>query len=340
MLLRGFWTVLATAFTFAVIGLSMAMNLAFGYSLGTNPANARMLAGLSVACDGLKSLLPLFIAWQLAEKHRLAALAATLLFVLLLAYGTASAIGFAAENGMTLATSREGKKAGLEDSVADLAAAEARLAALPPHRLRGLVEAEISALRKDAVWDVTKGCTDATRAASREFCKRVDALKGELAVAIEARVLAARIEALKADIRKARDAGAGREPDPQAKAIAQLAGLDAQAVRAALAWLLALTVEAISAFGLFAIAWHRRRPERGEQRGARDRPWRLVSREEATAAPPVPRLPAAIGAADPAASGDDRGSGARTTRPRGTRSLSSPVSPLEIQVDQPAEGER
>ena len=80
MLLRAFWTVLATAFTFAVIGLSMAMNLAFGYSLGTNPANARMLAGLSVACDGLKSLLPLFIAWQWAEKHRLAALAATLLF--------------------------------------------------------------------------------------------------------------------------------------------------------------------------------------------------------------------------------------------------------------------
>ena len=79
MLLRGFWTVVATAFTFAVIGLSMAMNLAFGYSLGTNPANARMLAGLSVACDGLKSLLPLFIAWQWAEKHRLGGgLAATL----------------------------------------------------------------------------------------------------------------------------------------------------------------------------------------------------------------------------------------------------------------------
>src|SRR5687767_8077263 len=107
MLLRGFWTALATAFTFAVIGLSMAMNLAFGYSLGTNPANARMLAALSVACDGLKSLLPLFIAWQWAEKHRLAALAATLLFLLLLAYGAASAIGFAAENGMTLASSRE-----------------------------------------------------------------------------------------------------------------------------------------------------------------------------------------------------------------------------------------
>ena len=66
---------------------------------------------------------------------------------------------------------------------------------------------------------------------------------------------------LKADIRKAKDAGAGRESDPQAKAIAQLAGLDAAHVRAALAWLLAIVVEAISAFGLFAIT------RRGAARG-------------------------------------------------------------------------
>ena len=57
-----------------------------------------ILAALSVACDGLKALLPLFIAWQWAERHRLAAAAGAALFALLLAYGTGSAIGFAAEN--------------------------------------------------------------------------------------------------------------------------------------------------------------------------------------------------------------------------------------------------
>jgi hypothetical protein len=268
-MLRGLWTVLATGFVIAVIALSMAMNLAFGYSLGTNPANARMLAALSAACDGLKSLLPLFIAWQWAEKHRLAAAAATLLFVLLLAYGTASAIGFAAENRMTVANTQQGKQAGLEDSLADLAAAEARLARLPPHRLGAVVEAEISALQKDAIWDVTKGCTDATRAASREFCKRIDTLKGELAAAAEADALRTRIGGFKADIRKARQAGAGREADPQAKAIARLAGIDPANVRAALAWLLAIVVEAVSAFGLFAIT-RRSAPGQG--------PWRLEMR--------------------------------------------------------------
>jgi hypothetical protein len=335
MLLRGFWTVLATAFVFAVIGISMAMNLAFGYSLGTDPANARMLAGLSVACDGLKSLLPLFIAWQWAERHRLAAFAATLLFVLLLAYGAASAIGFAAENGMAMASGREGKKAGLDESVADLAAAEARRAGLPAHRLRGVVEAEISALQKDAIWDLTKGCSEATRPASREFCKKIDSLKGELAVAREAGTLAGRIDSLKADIRKAREAGAGREADPQARAIARLASLDAAHVRAALAWLLALVVEAISAFGLFAITRRRR-----EGRGAGHEPWRLVSRGDAAAALSVPRLPAIILPPQPPTSREVDGAAADTAPPRKPRSLPRPPSQQDIQVDQPAEGER
>jgi hypothetical protein len=333
-MLRGFWTVLATGFVAAVIGLSMAMNLAFGYSLGTNAANARMLAGLSVACDGLKSLLPLFIAWQWAERHRLAAFAAALLFVLLLAYGAASAIGFAAENGMTMAADQQGRRTGLEGAVADVGAAEVRLAGLPPHRLRGLVDAEISGLQKDAVWDVTKGCTEATRPASRDFCKKIDGLKGELAVAREAGTLAARIDGLKADIRKAREAGAARDADPQAKAIAQLAGLDPSHVRAALAWLLAIVVEAISAFGLFAIASRRRR----EGSAAGHETWRLVSREDAAAA--VPSLPAAIYPAQRAVIGTGHGTGLDAASPRKARSLPRPLSPQDIQVDQPAEGER
>ena len=106
-MLRAFWTVLAATFTLAVIALSMAMNFAFGYGLGSSEANARMLGALSVACDGLKSLLPLFIAWHWADKHHLAATAATLLFMILLAYGTASAIGFAAENRGHVTSSRD-----------------------------------------------------------------------------------------------------------------------------------------------------------------------------------------------------------------------------------------
>jgi len=278
-MLRGFWTVLATGCTLAVIGLSMAMNFSFGYGLGTSEANARILGALSVACDGLKALLPLFVAWQWTEGHRLAAAVGALLFVLLLAYGTASAIGFAAENRTALTSTRDSRKAVLDAAVAGLAAAEARLAALPAHRLQGVIDAEIAASKKDRIWDATLGCTDATLPTSREFCKRIDHLSGERAVAAKAAVLATAIERLKVEVRRGSEAGAARESDPQAHAITQLTGLDAASVRSGLTWLLALAVEAISAFGLFAIT--RRRPEAASDAQhdlARRRPRRLAAR--------------------------------------------------------------
>ncbi len=277
-MLRSFWTLLATGFTLAVIGLSMAMNFAFGYGLGTSAANARILAALSVACDGLKAFLPLFIAWQWTDGHRLAALAGALLFLLLLAYGTASAIGFAAENRAALTTGREHHNSLAESATADLADSRARLAALPAHRLKGVIEAEIAALRKDRAWDATRGCMHATLQASREFCKRIDLLTGELAVVAEASALAGTIERLNAQIRKGREGGAGKESDPQARAIAHVTGIEIANVRSGLTWLLALAVETISAFGLFAIT---RRPaaSASQHHAPRPRPaWRLARR--------------------------------------------------------------
>jgi hypothetical protein len=277
--MRGVWTVLATGFTLAVIGLSMAMNFIFGHALGTSPANARILGTLSVACDGLKAFLPLFIAWQWADGHRLAAAAGALLFALLLAYGTASAIGFAAENRAALTGTRDNRNSLLEDATAQLAAMQARLAALPAHRLQGVVEADIAAARKDRAWDATQGCTQATRIESREFCKRIDLLKGELAVAAEDTALAATIDRLQAQVRQAKEAGAGNESDPQARAITQFTGLDTASVRSGFAWLLAIAVEAISAFGLFAITRREAaRPAKAQRHAHSHRQWRLAAR--------------------------------------------------------------
>jgi hypothetical protein len=57
-------------------------------------------------------------------------------------------------------------------------------------------------------------------------------------------------------------------------------------------WLLAIAVEAVSCFGLFAIAWQRQ-ASRAAARGAdANKPWRLVSGEEAMRARPLLRLPA------------------------------------------------
>ncbi len=285
-MLRSFWTILATGFTLAVIGLSMAMNFAFGYALGTSEINARILGTLSVACDGLKAFLPVLIAWQWADGRRLAAAAGALLFALLLAYGAASAIGFAAENRAALAGTRDNRNSLLEDAAAQLATMQMRLSALPAHRLPGVIDADIAAARKDRAWDATRGCTLATLPASREFCKRIDQLTGELAVSAEAAALAATIERLHAEVRQAKEAGAGTEPDPQARAITQLTGLDIGNVRSGLAWLLAIAVEAISAFGLFAIT--RRAPAASvdaQRESDSHSQWRLAPRSAAHAQP-------------------------------------------------------
>lgn len=257
-MLRGVWTVLATLFTLAVIGLSMAMNFSFGYALGTTPWNARILASLSVACDGLKAVLPLFIAWQWADRRWLASAAGALLFFMLFAYGLTSAIGFAAENRAIWSGQRDTRNAALEVSLSDLKSAEARLAALPPHRILGVIEADIAALNKDRLWDATHGCKEATLAASRSFCKQLDLLAGELALARERAALSSDVASIRSKVAQSRSAGAGAIADPQAQAITTFTGIDVPLVRSALTWLLAFAVEAISAFGLFAISWRRR----------------------------------------------------------------------------------
>jgi hypothetical protein len=284
--MRGFWTLLAIIFTLAVIGLSMAMNFAFGYGLGTSPANARILGALSVACDGLKAMLPVLIAWQWSDGRRLAAAAGLLLFGLLLAYGTASAIGFAAENRASIIGSRDGRSATLDEALADQALARRRLAELPAHRLSGVVEADIAARQKDRIWDATRGCLQPTLAGSRAYCKEIEQLRGELALGREHAALSAKIERIGAEIRQGRQAGAAGVADPQAAAITDFTGFDAASVRSGLTWLLAITVEAISAFGLFAITRRVRRmaptAQHGPMRKVLRRFRKTTTREPAT----------------------------------------------------------
>ena len=178
-MVRGFWTGTAAGLVLAVTGLSMCMNFAFGYGLGTSEGTGQMLGALSVAFDGLKALLPLFIAWQWRDRRWVRAGAGGVLFVLVAAYGMASALGFSSQNREDVTASREHLNASLKEHLGDLELAERRLKALGPHRIAGAVEADIARLKKDRPWDATSGCTDATLAASREFCKRIDTLRAE-----------------------------------------------------------------------------------------------------------------------------------------------------------------
>ena len=291
-MLRGFWTVAAAGLVLGVIALSMSMNFAFGYGLGTSEATGRILGILSVGFDGLKALLPLFVAWQWRDGRKPRAAASAVLFVLVAGYGLASVVGFASHNREGVTASRENLTAALKEHTADLEAAEKRVKNLGAHRVSGVIEADIAKLKKDRLWDATAGCTDATLIASREFCRRIDGLRGELALAAVDNVLTAKIERLKFKIGELRERGAGREADPQLGEIARATGMDLLRVRSGLNWLLAIAVEAVSCFGLFAIAWDRRVRVTSERRAASSKPWRLVGREEAARGPVLLQLPA------------------------------------------------
>jgi hypothetical protein len=169
----------------------------------------------------------------------------------------ASALGFSSQNREGMTASREHLNASLKEHLGDLELAERRRKELGPHRITGAVEADIARSKKDRLWDATSGCTDATLAASREFCKRIDTLRAELALAAEDQVLTSKIEGLKFKVQQLRARGAGRDADPQLGEIARAAGLDILRVRSGMNWLLAIAIEAVSCFGLFAIAWQR-----------------------------------------------------------------------------------
>jgi hypothetical protein len=292
---RGFWTAMAAGLVVAVIALSMRMNFEFGYGLGTSAATAQIFALLSVAFDGLKALFPLIVAWQWRDGRKLHAAAAAGLFALAAAYGLASAVGFASHNREGIAASQENLNASLTEHAADLEAAEKRLKALGVHRISGVIEADIAKLRKDRLWDSTAGCTEATLTASRDFCKRIDGLRAELALAAADTVLTAKIEGLKFKIEQLRARGAGREADPQLSEIARATGMELLRVRSWMNWLLAIAVEAVSCFGLFAIAWVREPRAaavvRAEEAGS-SKPWRLVNPKEARSAATLLQAPA------------------------------------------------
>jgi hypothetical protein len=206
--------------------------------------------------------------------------------------------------------------------MADFEAAGKRVKELGPRRVGGVVEADIAKLKKDRLWDTTAGCTDATLSASRDFCKRMDALRGELALAAADTVLTTKIDGLKFKIEQLRARGAGREVDPQLGEIARAAGLDILRVRSGMNWLLAIAVEAVSCFGLFAIAWAReaRAPGATESKPAGStKPWRLVHPKDAEYAPaliePPTRKPRRSAARKAAAKGAGNGSTAPRALP-------------------------
>lgn len=239
MILRG--TVLLAAVFFIVI--SASMNALFLSSFGRNAVETGLLAGISVAGDVVKAVLPVVVMRALALRlWGQAALAAVMLAVVV-AMSLASGLGFAALTRSASTVVQTGSTATLQARIADLSDVEARLVALPAARSRPLVDSEIASAQLDRLWKLSKSCTDITGPASREFCARVIGLRSELATTVLRDDLETERRTLRATIAELRARGAGADADPQTTALADLFGTDKTTPRAVMTSALAVVLE-------------------------------------------------------------------------------------------------
>lgn len=231
--------------------VSMGCNWTFLSSLGHTDAERYLLGGLSVSVDILKACAPFWIVSALTAHRRLDALGASVLLGLCLSLSFASALGFAASSRGEVTGGRESINATHDQATKDLARLEQERDKLGEGRLAGVIETDINAAKQEARWKSSKECSNATETESRELCKRIEGLRGELVHATARSQNAADIRAKEQEIKELKTHGAGLELDVQASLLGRFLGLSVGSVQGGLNLLIAVLVEFGAAFGLY-----------------------------------------------------------------------------------------
>lgn len=254
--MRLFLSMLGIMAALVMAGVSASMNYLFLSSLGKTQVEAQVLGAASAAADLLKCLLPFFIAWSWRARRIVAASSGLIVFVFFSGFSLLSAIGFAADTRGHVTEGRAVMRDAYVRMQQELSAAGSRLSALSSNRPAGVVEGDIRAHQQNRRWQSTKGCTDATETASRAYCARYFALRGELAAGEERSRLESEMTALREKAVALRNAGAGQAADPQVSLLARIFTADQDRVRLALIVVIALLVETGSSLGLFLASGH------------------------------------------------------------------------------------
>lgn len=239
-----------------LLAVSAAMNWRFGYSLGRTGMDGEIYGAASAAADCLKALVPFFFFAAVRNRVWSQAAASALVWVVVTTYSMTSALGHAALNRFDSTGHRAQEAQTYKDLRADLKRAEDQAGWIPQHRPYETVQSEIDGAKTQRTWSTTKGCTDATRKASREFCQSYFALTAELAAASSAREADGRIAAINAKLKAAEGTPALSEADPQAKVLTELAAaffpnVKIENVQMALTLFVALLLEIGSGFGMY-----------------------------------------------------------------------------------------
>jgi hypothetical protein len=239
--------------TSALAIVSVATNARFGWTLGASPLDRAAYVATSVAIDVFKVSLPLLAMPLWANRHRALAVCAIAMWLGCITWSANAALGFVATTRSETVAQRIADAKARTGWEATVERAEREMAHLARHRPAAVVRAELNAaVVVGPVWQRSKQCTEITLDESRAACVEVLRLRQELATAEAAERLEGKVVAGRTHLATVSVAGA--DADPQATALASLIGVDQTAIRAGIALLLALILEAGSALGFAIVA--------------------------------------------------------------------------------------
>ena len=284
---------LATA---AMLGISMRVNFLFGYSLGQTLERAEVFGWVSVISDLWKALGPICFIALFRAKRQWAGSAASAIWAACLLYSVTSAVGAAIEDRSSRTGNRETLVLNYDEFTAEAKRLEGKRNGLRKRRPAPIVEAAIKALlmrpvesyrrTPSTVGEASANCQHADQRTT-DACAEVAQLREELAAAKEENELDREIAKLKEKARELRERGAIKSSDPQAELLASVTGgwLSSRDVGRALALLLAMTIEFVSAFGPIVLSSYAEATERRQ----------APRRDEAPAETPVEKQAEAAG---------------------------------------------
>ncbi len=234
-------TAVVAALTF-IVG-SATTNALFLSSIGRTALEAAIYAGISIAADLSKVVLPVAIALAVAARARLIAGLCGLMLIGVIALSLASGTGFAALTRGTVTATFVAASTKIANLEAERQALVARLAAVSAAREPAVIGAALDAVLADRRWAATKRCSDAGTALLRQYCADAHQLRVEQAAAVERDRLQTQERALRAQIAALRASGTAGSSDPQVEALAALLGVRPEWLRAALGLTLAAVLE-------------------------------------------------------------------------------------------------
>jgi hypothetical protein len=219
----------------SAVGLTLAagfvagsglMNFTFLSHQAERPGEGMVLGAVAIGVTGYNALGPLFVGWAWENGRRLFVVGAgSLMWGVFVGFSLLCAVGFTASNRGAVTGAREAAAARLESAQKSLLKTEADLGALKkPGRAPSVIEDAVNEMKQDRRWVSSKGCSEATVEASRDYCRGYFQVRQEYEAALAFARLVGLREQQNTEVLRLKTAGAGREADPQASVLVRLTG--------------------------------------------------------------------------------------------------------------------